>query len=160
MSSSAKRIRTLAREQLDRRLAQIRTLLPVLRAPEQGWIATLRTGLGMTQTQLADRMGVTQQHISKLEKREADGSVTLTALEQAARALGGELVYAIVPERPLRETLEQRALQIARRMTGSVSHTMRLEDQETGTDTEERTKDLARELLESPERLWSAPDAG
>lgn len=112
----------------------------------------------MSQAALADRMGVSQQMISQLEQRESSGNVTLNALQEAAEALGGQLVYAIVPARPLQKTLEDRALRIARQMTGSVHHTMRLEDQETGSDPDERTRELARELMASPGRLWSALD--
>jgi predicted DNA-binding mobile mystery protein A len=109
----------------------------------------------MTQAHLARRIGVSRQAVSQLEQREVDGSVTLNALEQVAQALGGRLVYAIVPERSLTETLERRALEVAADLTNSVRHTMRLEDQEPGRDLEERTRDLANELLASPKRLWS-----
>jgi len=149
---------TLARKQLDRRLEKVREAAPLLRAPRNGWINTIRSAFGMSQDMLAKRMGVSRQAISQLERREADGSVTLKALEQAARRLGGELVYAIVPARSITETLEARALHIASGMTGAVRHSMRLEDQEPPSDLQERTAELARELLASPGRLWSAAD--
>jgi predicted DNA-binding mobile mystery protein A len=113
----------------------------------------------MTQADLAGRLGISRQAVTSLEQREGDGSVTLNALQQAARAMESELVYAIVPRQPIIETLEQRAYRVARAMTRSVHHTMRLEDQETDSDLEERTRELARELLASPNRLWSVPDA-
>ena len=116
---------------------------------------TLRSALGMPQAYLAERMGVSRQAISRLEQREADGSATLMALEQAAHAMGGRVVYAIVPERPIAETLERRAVSLAKQMTGSVRHTMKLEDQEPMSDLDEATKELAKELLSSRARLWS-----
>lgn len=158
MPSEERHIENLARRQLDRRLNQIREIAPSLRPPRSGWLTTLRKSLGMTQAVLAKRMGVTSQSISHLEKRETEGAVTLKALEQAAQALGAELVYAIVPARPLAETLEARALEVASRMTESVRHTMRLEDQEPHSDLNQRTIELAKELMASPERLWSMPD--
>jgi predicted DNA-binding mobile mystery protein A len=112
----------------------------------------------MSQADLGRRMGVTRQAIGQLERRESDGSATIKALEEAARALGGELVYAIVPHRPLGRTLEERADRLAGQMTASVRHTMRLEDQETDTDLEARTAEIAAELLASPRRLWTLPD--
>ncbi|MGK2960622.1 MAG: mobile mystery protein A [Gemmatimonadaceae bacterium] len=151
-------IETLARQQLDRRLDEIREAAPLLRAPRGGWILTLRNAMGMSQKILAERMGVSPQAISQLEQRESDGSVTVKALQQAAEKLGGELVYAIVPAKSIHETLESRALQIASRMTGAVRHTMRLEDQEPSSDLHGQTLKLARELASTPERLWSAPD--
>jgi len=157
---SERPIELLARRQLDRRLDAIREASQLLDQPRGGWIVALRRALGMTQAHLADRMAVSRQAISQLEKREADGSVTLRALEQAAAALGGRLVYAVVPDRPLTETLEDQALNVAARMTGSVRHTMRLEDQEPSSDLDQRTRDLAQELLASPARLWSMPNGG
>lgn len=151
-------LRHLARRQLDQRLAAIREISPLLERPRGGWISTLRRALGMTQAHLATRMSVSRQAISQLEKREGDGSVTLRALEQAAEAFGGRLVYAILPARGLDETLEDQALLVASRMTGAVRHTMRLEDQEPTSDLDQRTRDLAQELLISPRRLWSIPD--
>jgi len=114
--------------------------------------------MGMSQKVLAKRMGVSPQAISQLEQRETDGSVTLKALQAAAQKLGGELVYAIVPAKAIHETLEARAFQVAERMTGALRHSMRLEDQEPSSDLHRRTVELARELMASPERLWSAPD--
>lgn len=55
-----------------------------------------------------------------------------------------------MPERSISETLEQRALEVAARMTGSVRHSMKLEDQEPDTDLDQDTEDLAEELLDSP----------
>ena len=117
-------------------------------------MATLRSALGMSQAALARRMGVTQQTISQLEKREAERTVTLEALQQAALALGGQLVYAVIPEKPLGEMLEERALQIAQQHTSSVRHSMRLENQEPDTDLEPRVRELAKELLADPKKLW------
>jgi len=112
----------------------------------------------MTQAHVAARMGVSRQAVSQLEAREADGSVTLKAMEQVAEAFGGRLVYAIVPERPICETLEQRAARMAARMMGSVRHSMKLEDQEPLSSLDEPTRELAKELISSPRRLWSDID--
>ncbi|MEX2528288.1 MAG: mobile mystery protein A [Gemmatimonadota bacterium] len=152
-------IKELSRRQLDARLDQLRSVRTALHPPKKGWVAALRTALGMSQATLAKRMKVSQQAVSQMERREAAGDITLNALEEAAEALGGHLLYAIVPSQSLEEMLETRALRIARDMTGGVRHTMRLEDQETGFDPDERTRDLARELMASPGRLWLVPDA-
>jgi predicted DNA-binding mobile mystery protein A len=157
MDSSERRIRSIARQQLDQRLQRIREAGSLLDQPRGGWVNLLRNALGMTQAQLAKRVGVSRQAIGQLEQREAEGTATLGALEQAAEALGGRLVYAIVPERSISETLEQRALDVAARITGSVRHSMKLEDQEPSTDLDQRTRDLAEELLASPSQLWSDP---
>lgn len=116
----------------------------------------MRTAFAMSQKDLADRMGVSQQAVSQMERREADGALTLRALQQAAEALQGRLVYAIVPSLPIEELIEARALQVARQMLKSVQHTMRLEDQATSSDLEGQVRDLARELKASPEKLWAS----
>lgn len=157
MYDSERRIRSLARQQLDRRLQRIRETGSLLDQPRGGWVSLLRNALGMTQAQLAERMSVSRQAIGQLEQREVDGTATMRALERAAEALEGRLVYAIVPERSISETLEQRALEVAARMTGSVRHSMKLEDQEPDTELDQHTKDLAKELLASPSQLWSDP---
>jgi len=148
-------VEQLARKQLDERLARIRSSAVLFDRPRRGWLATLRRSLGMPQAYLARRMGVSRQAISQLEKREVDGSITLAALEQAAEALGGRLVYAVVPNQPLRTTLSARALELAAKITGTVRHTMRLEDQEPESDLQQRTRDIAEDLLEAPSRLWT-----
>lgn len=155
---SERHVEQIARRQLDERLATIRAASGLFDRPSRGWIATLRRALGMPQSHLAHRMGVSRQAISQLEKREVDGSITLSALEQAAESLGARVVYAVVPDRPLRATLSDRALELASRITGSVRHTMRLEDQDPGSNLDRRTHDLAASFLESPSRLWSAID--
>ena len=155
---SERPVKVIARRQLDERLAAIRAARGLFEQPRRGWIATLRRALGMPQSHLAHRMRVSRQAISQLEKREVDGSITLSALEQAAEALGSRVVYAVVPDRPLLTTLSDRALKLASRITGSVRHTMRLEDQDPGSDLDRRTLDLAASLTESPSRLWSVTD--
>jgi predicted DNA-binding mobile mystery protein A len=110
----------------------------------------------MTTRQMGDRFGVSQPRIIKLEKGEVDGSITLDSLERAAQALGCRLVYALVPETPLGDTLRERALLIADRQLASVEQTMRLEDQ--GVPGKDRQKEarqrLVDELLRRPARLW------
>ena len=154
------RTRSVARRQLDQRLSQIRGATQLLEPPKGGWVTALRVAYGMSQAYLARRMGVSQQAVSQLERREADGSLTLRSLAEAAEALGGRLVYAIVPSGSIDERIEARALELARQTLASVDHTMRLEDQETTPDLEERVRALARELKATPEDLWGGPLGG
>lgn len=158
MGGPGGRVRSVARSQLDRRLDEIRKVSSLLRPPQRGWVRELRKALAMSQADLARRMGVSHQAISQLEKREQDGSITLKALQEAASALESELMYVLVPKQSIQETLERRALRIASEMTGSVRHSMRLEDQEPMSELDDRTRALAAELLESPRQLWSIPD--
>jgi len=158
VANRSQRVKQLARRQLDRRLDRLRRVSSLAQRPRGGWIAALRNALGMSQEELARRMGVSRQAVGQLERREAEGTATLQAVEQAARALGGELMYAIVPARSITETLKRRADRLAHRLTASVRHTMRLEDQAPDRPLDERAKEIARVLLDKPSRLWSITD--
>ena len=88
----------------------------------------LRTSLGMTSQQLASRIGIKQQTLSRLEAREVDDSVTLKTLRKAGKAMGCRLVYTFVPHRgTLEDMVRQQALQKAKEIFTSVDHSMALE---------------------------------
>jgi hypothetical protein len=76
----------------------------------------------------------------------------LDTLQRAADALGWDLVYLLVPRRPLTATVRDRARQLARWQIAAVEQTMRLEDQAPGAipEMEER---LTAQLLERG-HLW------
>ncbi len=144
-----------AYEQLDKRFGKLKPLAQEAR-PARGWIRAIREALGMTTAQLAKRLGVQQPRVIELEHGEADGNITIKSLERAAEALGCRLVYALVPEKPLADTIRQRASLIAERQLTSVEQTMRLEAQGVA-DKEQRTEAhqrLVEKLLRRPARLW------
>jgi len=140
---------------LDKRFAALRPLAKGPRPPK-GWLRAIRDALGMTTAQLGKRLGVSQPRIVELEQSEVSGSVTLNTLQRAAEALGCRLVYALVPERPLADTVRERAELIAARRTGAVAQSMRLEGQ--AVTNKEVAKELHRQqveqLLRRPARLW------
>jgi predicted DNA-binding mobile mystery protein A len=140
---------------LDKRFAALRPLAKAVRPPK-GWLRAVRDALGMTTAQLGRRLGVSQPRIVELEKSEISGAVTLKTLQRAAEALGCRFVYAFVPDKPLAETLRERAETVARRQAAAVAQTMRLEDQ--AVDDKQANKELYRQaiedLLRRPARLW------
>jgi predicted DNA-binding mobile mystery protein A len=140
---------------LDRRFAALRPLLQQPRPPK-GWVRAVRDALGMTTQQLALRIGVSQPRITELEKAEVSGNISLKSLERTAEALGCRVVYALVPERPLAETVRAQAERAADRQLAIVSHTMQLEDQAVRDETvrkEQRARIIDR-LMQKPARLW------
>lgn len=142
-----------ALRRLDERLAAAK---PVERfaPPSKGWVRALRDALQMSGAQLGKRMGVAQQTVAAIEKSEQNGTIQLQTLRKAADALGGRLVYAIVPNVTLEEMVLTQARQIALRALGRVSQTMTLEAQGTGdADLEARIEDYIRNL--TPRDLWS-----
>jgi predicted DNA-binding mobile mystery protein A len=140
---------------LDKRFTALRRLAQSPRPPK-GWLRAIRDALGMTTAQFARRLSVSQPRIIELEQSEVSGGVTLHTLQRAAEALGCRLVYALVPEKPLAETVRERAELVAQRQLTAVEHTMRLEDQSVKGKT--AAKDLRRQFIEElfrrPARLW------
>ena len=138
--------RALARKHLDNKLDSIRRSSDILRPPK-GWVKAIREALGMSAEQLATRIGVTKPRIYEIEKAEVSGSITLNSLERAAHALECKLVYTLIPRLPLQETVEMRALEIAKKRIHAASHTMALEDQALDEkELLEQIGTLAREL--------------
>ena len=110
----------------------------------------------MTTAQFGRRLGIAQPSVVELEKSEATNSITLRTLERAAEALGCRVVYALIPEEPLAETVRKRASVLADRKLATVGQTMRLEDQavKKGRAADEARQKLIAELLRKPARLW------
>jgi predicted DNA-binding mobile mystery protein A len=140
---------------LDSRFATLRPLLKTQRPPK-GWLRAIRDALGMTTKQFGNRLGVSQPRIVELEQSEVSGSVTLNTLQRAAEALGCRLVYVLVPNKPLADTIRARAELVAQRQLAAVEHTMRLEDQSVKGKTAggELRRQSIEELLRRPARLW------
>jgi predicted DNA-binding mobile mystery protein A len=140
---------------------QLRTLddhlsrVNVCDRPSGGWIRAVRTSLGMSVRQMAERMGITQQSAARLEKNEADDVIKLKSLRKAAEALDCRLVYALVPnEGDLAGVLHKQAIRKAGDIVDPVDHSMMLEEQDVG-DRQEKILEIADELARNPNpRLW------
>jgi predicted DNA-binding mobile mystery protein A len=140
---------------LDTRFKALRPLAKSHRPPK-GWLRAIRDALGMTSVQFARRLDVSQPSISELEQSELNGTVKLQTLQRAAEALGCRLVYAIIPDRPLAEIVQERATLVANSQSSAVEQTMRLENQGV-TDkraSRELRQQMIQDLLRHPARLW------
>ena len=150
-----KRLRTLRLRQIDQSLQQWRDadLSP---RPAAGWSQAIRDALGVSATALGRRLGMTGNGVRKLEAAEAQQVITLASLRKLANALDCELVYAVVPRKPLAELLQDRAMTVANEQLQAVSHSMVLEDQAVkGQSKIDQRELLAQELLDGPRRaLW------
>ena len=141
--------------QLDAALEHWRSADLPLRPP-CGWIKAIRESLGMAAAHLAARLGVTPSTVTRLETSEANDTISQGTLRRAAEALGCELHYALVPKQSLADTLENRAMILARQQMAGVSHTMALEAQPTTREAVEgQTRALAEDFLKGSRRaLW------
>lgn len=144
----------LARKNLDKRFAAMQRI--EMTRPPKGWIRAIRDALGISATQLAQRLGVKQPRISALEKAEISGVASLKTLREAAEALGCKFVYAILPETSLEELIRVQAVKRAEEELRRIHHTMTLENQSLNSnDISDARQRLINELLEgSMRRLW------
>lgn len=140
----------LARQRLDDRLREWPKAPP---RPRRGWIRAIREALGMSSTDLGRRLGLSRQGVLQIEASEASDSIRLGTLRRAAEALGCTLEYALIPDRPLEEMVEQQARRVASDNVAAVRHTMFLEDQLDGTDDDQLLEEFTEELKNS-RRLW------
>ena len=147
--------RETARRQLDKRLNAMRNAEEFTR-PQRGWVKAIREALGMTTAQLAKRLGVSQPRVVGIEQAEAKGAITLDSLERAAHALDCQLVYALVPRKPLDALIAERASHLATTRLNSTRHSMALEAQALdANDEDEQRKRLIRQLIEQAgSELW------
>ncbi len=145
---------TLRRRQLDDQLSTLRNRqLPI--RPDRGWIRTIREALGMSLRQLGERTGITKASVAQMERREAEGTITLNSIEKLATAMEADVHYFLVPRRGLEAMVKNRAEFLAKQLAKEVSDSMALEDQATSKD---RLRELieyhAGRLLEDEATLW------
>lgn len=149
MSSEFKHLRV---EQLQAALKAYEILL-TRRAPSRGWLKEIREALGRTERQQAERLGISGSTLHKSEQSEAEERISLGQLRKLADGLDCELVYALVPRKPLPEVVQDRATQLAKEEVFGVAHTMGLEDQRP---TDQRIqKQVARRAEELLRGRWS-----
>ena len=142
-----------ARQRLDQRLKPLKPVYQFI-MPPKGWIKAIREALGMSGVQFAKRLGVSAQTANALEKSEMNASVKIETLRKAAEALDCTLVYALVPNSSLNQTVKNKAEIIAKAEINRVSHTMKLEDQSVGqNDMAEQIETYTREVLQSRD-IW------
>jgi len=142
----------IARQRLDERLQTIN--LREIPRPHRGWIRAVREALGMSATELGQRMNISQQSVVNLEQSEGRSTIQLDTLERAAAAMDCELVYAIVPRTSLDEIVQARAHDKARQMLATVEHHSRLENQSVSeADLEAQIDEVTSSLIDR-RGLW------
>lgn len=142
-----------ARTALDKRLMSLRPI-DKFAVPPKGWVRAIRDALGMSGAQLAARLGVKAPSVVALEQSETADTIRLETLRKAALALDCQLVYALVPNKPLADMVAERAQAKALGVIGGVSHSMTIENQQVFDDNlEERIQNFISETLRDRD-LW------
>lgn len=127
-----------------------------LKDPSQGWLFTMREALGMSRAQLARRRSVSRNQISKLERGELKGSVTLGTMMKMADAMNCRFVYAIIPDKDIDEMIEDQAKKKAYSIVKQAGSHMALENQALPkARLQYEIKRVAEELIaKQPADFW------
>lgn len=87
---------------------------------------------------LAERLGISRVAVTKLEHAEVLGGITIAKLAEVAEALDCQIVYALVPNTSLDDTVRRRATETVDRRAEYVGATMALEDQAVNPNDSQR----------------------
>lgn len=125
--------------------------------PPTGWIKSIRTALGMSMQQLGNRLSISKQSVLDMEEREKNGSITIKALKEAAKALDMKLVYGFVPvDGSLEKLIERKAKELAAQIVLRTNTNMKLEEQGNSQKRIDKAiKEMTSELKHAmPKTLW------
>ncbi|AMN78044.1 MULTISPECIES: helix-turn-helix domain-containing protein [Pseudomonas] len=152
---SASKLYKLRLSQVERAIEPFNTIKNAA-VPPGGWLRAIRESLGRSLKTQAEIAGVSSGTLTKSERSEAEDRISLAQLRKLAAALDCELVYGLVPKKPLHEVIQDRAEFMAKQEILGVAHSMSLEDQRPSDAFIERQIDeRRRELLDgSWARLW------
>ncbi|MGP8270064.1 MAG: hypothetical protein ACLQLH_08355 [Terracidiphilus sp.] len=84
------------RRELDETLLAFR-LAKRRRVGGEGWLKNIRMAVGVPVDEVARRLGVCRWEVHRMELAEKESRIKLETLKRAAKGLGCELVYALVP---------------------------------------------------------------
>ncbi|WP_299639640.1 hypothetical protein [uncultured Ruegeria sp.] len=125
--------------------------------PLGGWIATFQEAIGMSVPVLAERLGVSRNSVYSSIQNEQSGTISLNQLDKMAEAMGGKVIYAIIPrEGPVEEIVMAQARKKAKRIIQRTRAHMALEEQTEGLRSEEEMiQELASEITrEMSKDFW------
>jgi predicted DNA-binding mobile mystery protein A len=143
--------------QAQERINQAASLAKSLAKPIGGWIATFQQAIGMNAPALAERLGISRNNIYAAIQNEQAGTISVNQLEKIAEAMGGRLVYTIIPrEGPVEEIVLAQARAKARRIIQRTRAHMALEEQTEGLRSEaEMIEELAADIIREGRRdFW------
>lgn len=145
------------KRQAGSKISQAAQVSQVLEKPLGGWIATFQEAVGMSAVNLAERLGVSRNSVYGSIEDERLGSITLNRLEKVVEAMGGKLVYAIVPRgESVEDIIMTQARKKAKRIIQRTRAHMALEEQTDGLRSQgEMIEELASEMVrEMPRDFW------
>lgn len=125
--------------------------------PRAGWIRAIRDALGISQSQIARRVGVSRATVQQWERAEGHRRITVHSLDRVAHAMGCTVALAIVPKVGTLDDVRRR--QARAKAIAIVKKEDTPDDPDSVTDltaAQRRRVDriVARLLRGSPRRLW------
>ena len=142
--------RVLQIRALDKKTSDLKSAKNIVSQPS-AWIKTVREAIGMTVSQLAARLGVTQPRITKMESNE--DNLKLSTMKKAAEAMNCEFVYYFKPRTTFQNLVDEQAQKKAAEVLKTVNVNMALENQEIAED--EAVKDFATDLINTKiKQIW------
>lgn len=142
--------RVLQIRALDKKTSDLKSAKNIV-PQSSGWIKTVREAIGMTVSQLAARLGVTQPRITKMESNE--DNLKLSTMKKAAEAMNCEFVYYFKPKTTFQNLVDEQAQKKAAEVLKTVNVNMALENQEIADD--EAVKDFASDLINTKiKQIW------
>jgi predicted DNA-binding mobile mystery protein A len=101
--------RTIIRNALDMQIPAMHDARKLIRQPIKGWLRAVRDAVGLQQSEVARKLGVTRQSYAQLERAEVRRSITLGSLDRAADAMDCEVVCFLVPKESAGRTFAELA---------------------------------------------------
>jgi predicted DNA-binding mobile mystery protein A len=105
------------------------SIMKKVRVPRDGWVRTFRHAIGMKLKDLARRLSLNDSTVSRLEKGESDGSISLNSLRKLADAMDCDVVYGLVPrEGSYSKVIKRQARRHVDQNFDAVNHSMMLKN--------------------------------
>lgn len=121
---------------------------------KDNWIETVRSLLGMTLAQLGKKLGVTPVAVRQVSEKEKYGEVTLKKMQEYARALECEFVYALVPKKDFDDIIAEKAQRLAEYVLKEASLHMEIEDQEVNPEMKKQQIKQLTEQFKKSKKIW------
>ena len=149
-------VRSMVHEQYKEIANSAARLKGAPKIPAEGWVRTIRKALDMSGAQLAERLNLSRNRVSILERREVGGEITINQLKKMADQLGCDFTYALIPKQAINLIIEERAELLAKGALSMNSQNMFLEAQVISPEKEKfLINELKQELLNTGGRaLW------
>jgi predicted DNA-binding mobile mystery protein A len=124
-------------------------------APRAGWVRAIREALGISQSQIAARAGVSRATVQQWERAEARRRITLHSLDRVAHAMGCQVALALVPKGGSLDDVRRRQALARAEQIIKEKREFQSKDELPPRELARRRERLAAKLLRgSPRKLW------